>query len=81
MKESGFENISVERILIDSTSPSAEHVAKGFVFGTPMYGELVKLDAASPEIIAGNATKMLMEKYGNGIIKTRISAFICKCNK
>jgi len=81
MKDAGFKNISVERILIDSTSPSAEHVAKGFVFGTPMYGELVKLDPASPEIIANNATKMLIEKYGNGIIKTRISAFICKCNK
>lgn len=81
MKDAGFGEATVEKISIDSISPSAADIAKGFVFGTPMYNELIKLDPASPEILVDMATGMLIKVYGDGMIKTRISAFLCKCIK
>ncbi|QEC66577.1 methyltransferase domain-containing protein [Panacibacter ginsenosidivorans] len=81
LQGAGFSNVHVQQISIEGTSPSALDIAKGFVTGTPMFGELTTLDPALLEKIINKASENVAAVFGDNPVRTPLSAWVSSAQK
>ncbi|MBG9376910.1 methyltransferase domain-containing protein [Panacibacter sp. DH6] len=77
----GFANITHEVVEITVENVAASTIARGFVTGTPMFGELVRLDPSSPEKIIAIAEEKLAVAYGGSHVPVTTSALFFSAHK
>ena len=63
LRTAGFEGIEVEEVTLTSDIPSAEHFAKGLVFGNPLFEE-VEERGGNPEEVVSAIAEAIQKELG-----------------
>ena len=76
IEQAGFSDVVVRHVDQVAVSESAERFARGFVFGTPVLGEIQARNAAGAEAVTAELTRRLEELGGAAPHRSPIWALV-----
>lgn len=81
LAEAGFTNITITQVSKNVTSATADDVAKGMVYGNPMYGYIMERDAALVPAITEAVRDILAGEFGARPLRATMHAIVCEAVK
>jgi ubiquinone/menaquinone biosynthesis C-methylase UbiE len=81
MKTAGFNNISVDNVKLEGTSPSAEDAAIGFSEGNPIYTAICERDKNMLPEIKKTLAEKFSKEFGATNLKIPLSLFVTQGTK
>jgi len=76
LADAGFETVTIETVVLESTSPSAQSVAVGYCQGTPMRNEIEARDPRRLTEVTEAAASAIAIRFGSGRVTGKISAHV-----
>ncbi|MCG3123713.1 MAG: Ubiquinone/menaquinone biosynthesis C-methyltransferase UbiE [Phycisphaerales bacterium] len=75
VRAGGFERCTIETVGFPSEAPTADHVARGFVEGTPLSSQLAER-GADPARVSQTAARALAERFGEKPCRSTMRAVV-----
>jgi ubiquinone/menaquinone biosynthesis C-methylase UbiE len=81
LKEAGFQDIDIQLVVKEGTSPSAKDAATGLIKGSPLFGFINQKNPALPDSMVEAVEKQFAKAFGTSPLKHTMQAWVCKTLK
>ncbi|HEX3178159.1 MAG TPA: methyltransferase domain-containing protein [Methylomirabilota bacterium] len=81
LRDAGFEEVRIERVVKEGKSPSAAEAALGVVDGNPVYAEIMQRSPAALEPIKAALAARLAAELGDGPLRAPLQAIVVEARR